>query len=384
MSGRARVGVAVAGLTALALLTAGCGGGGEEASGTPKVEVSGASERTAHAGHHMLKARESLSVPEITEQGARGEALEAFWDYYRVQVQTQDQMDPVLPEYASVMVGNALGTRQIDQNDANVGEARKADRLIDEAGFTVDAKGESVDEVVEMVLVQSKTLTVEDPAFRAVIHDVENTLDRVRAFLAAGVIGGTALALIAGLLLSRRAMSPIAALTGAARDIARTGDPHSAAAEFFINVVDNKRLDYTGDSNSLTWGYCVFGKVVSGQDIVDNQQRLSVTHRRSAETAVELGIPLAAGTDCGVRGVTSEMLWREIWNLHDHGLSAMDAIKAGTANGARVMGLTDRGTLEAGMRADLVMVWGDPLTDLRRLSDLSLVMKAGAIVRRTV
>jgi peptidyl-prolyl cis-trans isomerase A (cyclophilin A)/peptidyl-prolyl cis-trans isomerase B (cyclophilin B) len=51
--------------------------------------------------------------------------------------------------------------------------------------------------------------------------------------------------------------------------MARTGDPHSAAAEFFINVVDNKRLDYTADTNSLTWGYCVFGKVIAGQDVVD-------------------------------------------------------------------------------------------------------------------
>jgi peptidyl-prolyl cis-trans isomerase A (cyclophilin A) len=51
--------------------------------------------------------------------------------------------------------------------------------------------------------------------------------------------------------------------------MARTQDPHSAAAEFFINVVDNKRLDYTGDTNSLTWGYCVFGKVINGQDVVD-------------------------------------------------------------------------------------------------------------------
>jgi hypothetical protein len=108
MSGRTRVGVAAAGLTVLALLSAGCGGGGDEAAGTPKVEVSGASENTAHAGHEMLKARQSLSVPEITEQGTRGEILEAFWDYYRVQVQTQHKMDPVLPEYASAMVGKAL------------------------------------------------------------------------------------------------------------------------------------------------------------------------------------------------------------------------------------------------------------------------------------
>jgi peptidyl-prolyl cis-trans isomerase A (cyclophilin A) len=52
--------------------------------------------------------------------------------------------------------------------------------------------------------------------------------------------------------------------------MARTGDPHSAAAEFFINLVDNKRLDYVGDANGVvSWGYCVFGKVVNGMDAVD-------------------------------------------------------------------------------------------------------------------
>jgi peptidyl-prolyl cis-trans isomerase A (cyclophilin A)/peptidyl-prolyl cis-trans isomerase B (cyclophilin B) len=51
--------------------------------------------------------------------------------------------------------------------------------------------------------------------------------------------------------------------------MARTGDPHSATAQFFVNLVDNKRLDYTGDANGLTWGYCVFGKVIKGTDVVD-------------------------------------------------------------------------------------------------------------------
>jgi peptidyl-prolyl cis-trans isomerase A (cyclophilin A)/peptidyl-prolyl cis-trans isomerase B (cyclophilin B) len=48
--------------------------------------------------------------------------------------------------------------------------------------------------------------------------------------------------------------------------MARTGDPNSATAQFFINVVDNPRLDYSSDANP---GYCVFGKVVSGLDTVD-------------------------------------------------------------------------------------------------------------------
>jgi len=51
--------------------------------------------------------------------------------------------------------------------------------------------------------------------------------------------------------------------------MARTGDPNSATAQFFINVVDNQRLDYTSDQNGMTWGYAVFGKVISGLDVVD-------------------------------------------------------------------------------------------------------------------
>nr|WP_246387834.1 peptidylprolyl isomerase [Chiayiivirga flava] len=51
--------------------------------------------------------------------------------------------------------------------------------------------------------------------------------------------------------------------------MARTNDPNSAAAQFFINVVDNPRLDYVSDQNGFTWGYAVFGKVVEGMDVVD-------------------------------------------------------------------------------------------------------------------
>jgi peptidyl-prolyl cis-trans isomerase B (cyclophilin B) len=50
--------------------------------------------------------------------------------------------------------------------------------------------------------------------------------------------------------------------------MARTGDPHSATAQFFINVADNTFLNHTSPS-SQGWGYAVFGKVVGGTDIVD-------------------------------------------------------------------------------------------------------------------
>lgn len=50
--------------------------------------------------------------------------------------------------------------------------------------------------------------------------------------------------------------------------MARTSDPHSAGAQFFINVVDNGFLDFKSPTMQ-GWGYCVFGKVVEGMDVVD-------------------------------------------------------------------------------------------------------------------
>jgi peptidyl-prolyl cis-trans isomerase B (cyclophilin B) len=50
--------------------------------------------------------------------------------------------------------------------------------------------------------------------------------------------------------------------------MARTADPHSATAQFFINVRDNDFLNHTAPSGQ-GWGYCVFGKVVEGMDVVD-------------------------------------------------------------------------------------------------------------------
>jgi len=50
--------------------------------------------------------------------------------------------------------------------------------------------------------------------------------------------------------------------------MARTQDPHSASAQFFINLVDNTFLDFSSETVQ-GWGYCVFGEVVEGMDIVD-------------------------------------------------------------------------------------------------------------------
>jgi Peptidyl-prolyl cis-trans isomerase (rotamase) - cyclophilin family len=51
--------------------------------------------------------------------------------------------------------------------------------------------------------------------------------------------------------------------------VARGADPNSGTAQFFFNLVDNRRLDFVGNQSGLTWGYAVFGKVIKGMDVVD-------------------------------------------------------------------------------------------------------------------
>ena len=61
--------------------------------------------------------------------------------------------------------------------------------------------------------------------------------------------------------------------------MARTGNPHSATAQFFINLVDNRNLDFSG-KNQRGWGYAVFGKVTDGMNVVDNIARERTTTQR--------------------------------------------------------------------------------------------------------
>src|SRR4051795_9383899 len=65
---------------------------------------------------------------------------------------------------AAVAIGTVVGTKQIDQNDVNVGQSHRADHILRDAGFQADPQ-------TEIVLIQSKTLTAHDPAFAKTIDD---------------------------------------------------------------------------------------------------------------------------------------------------------------------------------------------------------------------
>ena len=60
--------------------------------------------------------------------------------------------------------------------------------------------------------------------------------------------------------------------------MARTPDPHSASSQFFINVSDNAFLDFRAP-NPSQYGYCVFGRVVDGKEVVDQIKKVTTTKR---------------------------------------------------------------------------------------------------------
>jgi peptidyl-prolyl cis-trans isomerase B (cyclophilin B) len=68
--------------------------------------------------------------------------------------------------------------------------------------------------------------------------------------------------------------------------MARTSDPHSATAQFFINVADNTFLDHTAPTPQ-GWGYCVFGRVVEGADVVDRIRSV-----RTGQRGMHQDVPL--------------------------------------------------------------------------------------------
>jgi len=101
----------------------------------------------------------------------------------------------------------------------------------------------------------------------------------------------------------------------------------------------------------------------------ERQDLIEIRHRASTEAAVRLGLPLATGTDTGEVGVTADMVWREIALLREHGASPMTAIQAATSSAARLLGVdAEVGTVEVGKWADVILVDGDPLADLRVLA----------------
>lgn len=104
--------------------------------------------------------------------------------------------------------------------------------------------------------------------------------------------------------------------------------------------------------------------------------------RESVVKAHKAGVKLAFGTDAGVFAHGTNA--REFVILVGLGIPAMDVIQAATRNAAELLGLRDLGQIAPGFVADLVVVDGDPLADIRALERPVLVIQSGAVVRNNL
>ncbi|MGW3956254.1 amidohydrolase family protein [Streptomyces sp. NPDC004752] len=111
------------------------------------------------------------------------------------------------------------------------------------------------------------------------------------------------------------------------------------------------------------------------------KSRWSGISKENIAHAISRGVPIALGTDAGVVPHARNLM--ELSYLAELGMEPLDAITAGTLNGARLLGVDDRlGSLETGKTADFVVVEGDPLRDIAALGspeNVVLVAQAGAV-----
>ena len=122
--------------------------------------------------------------------------------------------------------------------------------------------------------------------------------------------------------------------------------------------------------------------LVEGERIMLARLTHSIEEKYKALSGfLKAGVPCVAGNDAGLPHTGFGRLWQEMDAMISGGMSALQAIRAATLTAARALGLVDQiGSINIGKQADLLVVEGNPLTDITALEQVRMVMQAGQIV----
>ena len=116
---------------------------------------------------------------------------------------------------------------------------------------------------------------------------------------------------------------------------------------------------------------------MGGTSTAEQMRARTATNLTVIGALYRAGIPVVPGSDTGLPG---HGLHREIELYVEAGMTPLDAIRSATIVSARAMGLErELGTVEAGKRADLILVRGNPLKDIRALRQVTRVITAGRV-----
>jgi len=155
--------------------------------------------------------------------------------------------------------------------------------------------------------------------------------------------------------------------------------------EIITHVPLDKALDAVSIANMVAAGRVAVPTLTMMHSIAIAQHLPSAAYSHSNDSVAAMylsGIPIMTGTDANDASIMAHPAFGE--SLHDEmelmvaaGMSNVDVLNAATANPARYFGLSNRGTIKAGQRADLVLISGNPLQDIRATRQILKVWCAG-------
>jgi imidazolonepropionase-like amidohydrolase len=190
------------------------------------------------------------------------------------------------------------------------------------------------------------------------------------------------------------------ALTAAAREHAKLSVAHASSFEavemaqragvgVLTHVPLDKALDETAADRAAADGRILIPTLTMMEGVVEQSAPPGADYgaaRQSVTVMYQRGVPILAGTDANAApGVPAAIghgssLHHELELLVDAGLSTLDALRAATTRPARYFGLGDRGVIELGRRADLVLIDGDPLADITATRSIRRIWCGGVEV----